>query len=158
MKINIGITDENRQKIADILSKILADEFVLLSRLLNAHWNVEGHDFHSVHEYLDGLYHDQLEVVDTVAEKIRQVGHYVPASLEKYQELTSLTEITREDNNSQAYFKELTGIYDSIIINLREQIVPLSEKFKAEGISDYVTGLMEDHEKTAWMLRSHIVK
>jgi starvation-inducible DNA-binding protein len=78
---NIGISDKNRQAIAEQLSKILADEFVLYSKTLNAHWNIEGPDFHAVHIYLETLYNEQQEIVDTVAEKIRAVGHYVPAQL-----------------------------------------------------------------------------
>lgn len=155
-KPNIGITDENRQAIADQLSKILADEFVLYSKTLNAHWNVEGPDFHSVHLYLETLYQEQQEIVDTVAEKIRAVGHYVPASLKKYQQLTHLTEKEIGGNDSQSFFADLLEDHESIIIFLRENVKPIAEKWKAEGISDYVTGLMETHEKTAWMLRAHL--
>ncbi len=155
-KANIGITDENKQAIADQLLKILADEFVLYSKTLNAHWNVEGPDFHAVHLYLETLYNEQQKIVDTVAEKIRTLGHYVPAQLNKYLELTHLSDDAPEKNDSQTFFKELLGDHESIIIFLRENIKPFADKLKAEGISDYITGLMEYHEKTAWMLRSHL--
>ena len=154
--INIRISEKNRQAIADQLSKILADEFVLYSKTLNFHWNVEGTDFHSVHLYLETLYEEQQEVVDTVAEKIRMIGHYVPATLEKYLELTHLTEKTKGKNDSQSIFAELLEDHESIIIFLREEIKPIADKWEAEGISDYLTGLLEQHEKTAWMLRSHL--
>ena len=156
MKTNIGITTENRQAIAEKLFAILADEFVLFSKLLNAHWNVEGPDFHSVHTYLDDLYHEQLETVDEVAEYIRIIGHYVPANLAKYQKLTHLTEAYEGKNDSQAYFTELLNTHESIIINLRERIAPFAEDYKAEGLSDFITGLMNKHQKTAWMLRAHL--
>jgi len=153
---NIGISAENRQAIADQLSKILADEFVLYSKTLNFHWNVEGPDFHSVHVYLETLYEAQQEVVDTVAEKIRMIGHYVPATLAKYSELTHLTEKTKGKNDSQSIFAELLEDHESIIVFIREEIKPIADKWQADGISDYITGLMEQHEKTAWMLRSHL--
>ena len=153
---NIGISEENRQAIADQLSKILADEFVLYSKTLNFHWNIEGADFHSVHLYLETLYEEQQEVVDTVAEKIRALGHYVPATLKNYSQLTHLTEKTKGKNDSQGIFAELLEDHESIIIFLREEIKPISDKWQSEGISDYITGLMEQHEKTAWMLRSHL--
>ena len=138
------------------MSIVLADEFVLYSKTLNFHWNIEGPDFHAVHLYLETLYNEQQEVVDTVAEKIRITGHYVSASLEKYSELTHLTEKTKGKNDSQSIFAELLEDHESIIVFLREEIKPIAEKLKAEGISDYLTGLMEQHEKTAWMLRSHL--
>ncbi len=153
---NIGISDKNRQAIAEQLSRILADEFVLYSKTLNAHWNVEGPDFHAVHIYLETLYNQQQEIVDTVAEKIRTMGHYVPAQLNKYLELTHLSEDAINKNDSQSLFAELLEDHESIIIFLRENIKPDADKLKAEGISDYITGLMEYHEKTAWMLRSHL--
>ena len=46
--------------------------------------------------------------------------------------------------------------HESIIIFLKENIKPFAEKQKAESFSDYITELMEYHEKTAWMLRSHL--
>jgi len=153
---NIGISDQNRQAIADQLSKILADEFILYSKTLNFHWNIEGPDFHSVHLYLETLYEEQQEVVDTVAEKIRALGHFVPATLQKYLELTHLTEKTKGANDSQGIFAELLADHESIIVFIREEIQPIAEKWEAAGISDYITGLMEQHEKTAWMLRSHL--
>lgn len=155
-KPNIGISDKNRQSVADQLSIILADEFLLYSKTLNAHWNIEGHDFHSVHIFLETLYNKQQDIVDTVAEKIRALGHYVPAQLSKYLQLTHLSEKALDKNDSQSLFAELLQDHESIIIFLRENIKPIADKLKAEGISDYITGLMEYHEKTAWMLRAHL--
>ena len=157
-KANIGITDKNRETIADQLSKILADEFMVYSKTLNAHWNIEGPDFHAAHLYLETLYNEQQKIVDTVAEKIRAVGHYVPAQLSKYLELTHLSESSPEKNDSQTLYADLLVDHESIIIFLRENIKPFADKLKAEGISDYITGLMEYHEKTAWMLRAHLKK
>ncbi|MBX2944109.1 MAG: DNA starvation/stationary phase protection protein [Cyclobacteriaceae bacterium] len=155
-KANIGISDKNKQAIADQLSKILADEFMLYSKTLNAHWNIEGPDFHTAHVYLESLYNQQQEIVDTVAEKIRAVGHYVPAQLKKYLELTHLSEKSLKKNDSQTLFAELLEDHESIIQFLRENIKPDADKLKAEGVSDYITGLMEFHQKTAWMLRAHL--
>ena len=153
---NIGISEINRKAIAEQLSKILADEFVIYSKTLNAHWNIEGPDFHSVHLFLESLYKEQQGIVDTVAEKIRIIGHYVPAQLAKYLELTHLSETTPEKNDSRTLYGDLLEAHESIIIFIRENIKPFAEKLKAEGISDYITGLMEQHEKTAWMLRAHL--
>ncbi|MDY0077075.1 MAG: DNA starvation/stationary phase protection protein [Bacteroidales bacterium] len=155
-KMNIGISDKNRQAIADQLSKILADEFLLYSKTLNAHWNIEGPDFHAAHVYLETLYNQQQEIVDTVAEKIRAIGHYAPGQLNKYLELTHLSEKSLDDSSSQTFFAELLEDHESIIIFLKENINSMVDKFMAEGISDYIIGLMEYHKKTAWMLRSHL--
>jgi len=117
---------------------------------------IEGPDFHAAHLYLETLYNQQQEVVDTVAEKIRAIGHYVPAQLNKYLELTHLSEKAPNKNDSQTLFADLLEDHETIIVSIRENIKPIADKLKAEGISDYITGLMEQHEKTAWMLRSHL--
>lgn len=156
MKANIGLTEKETEAVAEVLSKVLADEFVLFSKLLNAHFNVEGPDFHSVHEYLDELYHEQLKNIDSVAEYIRYLGHYAPANLKKYQQLTHLSEDYSGKNDSRGYFADLVADLDTIIVFLRENIDPLAEKYHAYGASDFITGLLEKHQKTAWMLRSHL--
>lgn len=154
-KANIGISDKNREALAEQLSKILADEFMIYSKTLNAHWNIEGPDFHTVHVYLETLYIKQQKIVDTVAERIRAIGHYTPGQLSKYLELTHLSEKSLDKNDSKSLFAELLEDHESVIIFLRENIRPTADKLKAEDISDYITGLLEYHEKTAWMLRSH---
>jgi starvation-inducible DNA-binding protein len=155
-KANIGITEKNKEQIAEQLNKILADEFVLYSKTLNAHWNITGPDFHTAHVYLETLYNEQQEIVDTVAEKIRTLGHYALGNLSQYVKVSHLSEKLTGKFDSQNLFKELLEDHESIIIFLRENIGPFGEKYGAEGISDYITSLMEQHEKTAWMLRAHL--
>ncbi|SEM74175.1 starvation-inducible DNA-binding protein [bacterium A37T11] len=156
MKTKIGIKEADRAAVAEALSKLLADESVLYTKTRNAHWNVEGPDFHSVHIYFEELYNQQAELVDEVAERIRQLGHYAPASLKSFLELTHLTELSAKGNTSLGFIAELVQDHDSIIEFIRGNITDFSEKYNDEGTADFVTGLMEKHEKIAWMLRSHL--
>ncbi len=155
-KANIGISEENKQAVADQLAKVLADEFILYSKLLNAHWNVEGHDFHAAHLFLESLYNQQQKNVDDVAEKIRALGHYVDGQLDKYLKLTNLLDKAPDKNDTQTLYASLLEDYDSIIIFLRENIDAFEDKYKAAGMSDFITGLMNQHMKTAWMIRAHL--
>ena len=156
MKTSIGISEANRKTVAEQLGKLLADEFVLYTKTLNAHWNLEGPDFHSVHLYFEELYEQLQEVVDSVAEQIRQVGHYAPATLNDFIKLTHLTEQMKGGNNSQDLIKNLLGDHESIIAFIRSNVKEFDEAHKDAGTSDFVTGLMEKHEKIAWMLRAHL--
>lgn len=156
MKTSIGISEANRKTVSEQLSKLLADEFVLYTKTLNAHWNLEGPDFHSVHLYFEQLYNESQEVVDSVAERIRQLGHYAPATLKEFIGLTHLTEQMKGGNKSQDLIKNLLGDHESIIEFIRSNIKEFDEAHKDAGTSDFVTGLMEKHEKTAWMLRAHL--
>jgi len=94
--------------------------------------------------------------MDDVAERIRALGHYAPTTMKAYLELTHLTEQSREKNDSAGFIKELLGDHESIITRLRENINNFANELNDLGTSDFITGLMETHEKMAWMLRAHL--
>lgn len=156
MTTNIGITNSNRQAVANDLSKILADEYVLYTKTRNAHWNVEGADFYDKHKFFESQFEQLDENIDNVAERIRSLGHYAPATLKSFLSLTHLTEESRGENDSKGFINELLKDHESIVIHLRENINRFANEFNDLGTSDFITGLMEEHEKMAWFLRSHL--
>ena len=156
MQTNIGIKQDNLAAVAHSLGKILADEFVLYTKTRKAHWNVEGPDFYNKHVFFEKQYGDLEQIIDDVAERIRTLGHYPPATLKEYLELTHLTEQSRAKNDSPGFIKELLADHESILIHLRENIDDYASALHDVGSSDYITGLMETHEKMAWMLRAHL--
>src|SRR2546421_5781988 len=98
MEAKIGIKQQSLATVAHSLSRILADEFVLYVKTLKAHWNVEGPDFHSKHLFFETQYKQLQNIIDDLAERIRTLGHYAPATLKEYLSLTHLSEVTREKN------------------------------------------------------------
>ncbi|MBS1669648.1 MAG: DNA starvation/stationary phase protection protein [Bacteroidetes bacterium] len=156
MTTNIGITDANRQVVAGKLAKLLADEYLLYTKTRNAHWNVEGPDFFEKHKFFESQYEQLDNFIDDIAERIRAIGHYAPASLNAFLKLTSLTEETRETKDSKDFISALLADHESIIMMLRGFITELGNDQCDLGTSDFVTGLMEEHEKMAWFLRSHL--
>ena len=156
MNTSIGITDENRLAVSSALAKLLADEFVLYTKTRNAHWNVEGKDFHSMHLFFEAQYEALDDIMDGVAERIRMLGHYAPATLKSFLGLTHLTEKIESKNDSAGFIGELLEDHESIIVFIRENINPFASEYHDAGTSDYITGLMEQHEKMAWMLRAHL--
>jgi len=156
MKANIGIKQESINKVVEVLIKVLADEFVLYTKTKRAHWNVEGPDFYNKHIFFEQQYDAIDEIVDTVAERIRSLGHYTPATLKDFLALTHLTEELQEKNDAHGFIKELLVDHESIIIYLRENINNIANELQDAGTSDFITGLVENHEKMAWMLRAHL--
>jgi starvation-inducible DNA-binding protein len=157
MKIQIGIKADDTLKVADALNKLLADEHILYIKTRNAHWNVEGPDFSSMHKFFEEQYKQLEEMIDSVAERIRAIGHFAEASLDGFLKLTHLSEKTREKNGSAGFIKDLLEDHESIITYCRENISQFADKWHDQGSSDFITGLMETHEKSAWMLRSHFL-
>ncbi|OQP60448.1 DNA starvation/stationary phase protection protein [Niastella vici] len=156
MQINIGIRQEYLTAVSHSLGRILADEFVLYTKTRKAHWCVTGPDFHSKHLFFESQYQQLEGIIDDVAERIRALGHFPPATLKEYLAITHLTEISREKNDATGYIKELLIDHESILIHLRENIDKYATAFHDAGSSDYITGLMETHEKMAWRLRAHL--
>ncbi|MDQ0594288.1 starvation-inducible DNA-binding protein [Chryseobacterium ginsenosidimutans] len=156
MKTSIGIKNVNLAKVAEVLVATLADEFILCTKTRKAHWNVEGADFYNKHLFFQAQYEQLDTIIDDLAERIRILGHYAPATLREYLSLTHLSESHLESNDSLTYMKELLSDHESIIIHLRENIENFAVEFRDAGTSDYITGLLETHEKMAWMLRSHL--
>ena len=154
---NIGIKKEKLNEGSYILSKILSDEFLLYTKTRNAHWNVEGIDFSAKHIFFESQYEQLDDTMDNVAERIRMLGDYAPATLSQFLRLTHLTEQSREKNDSAGFIRELLADHESIIVYLRENISRFADEFNDFGTSDFITGLMETHEKMAWMLRAHLV-
>ncbi len=156
MKTAIGIAPKNLSEVAHSLNELLADEHVLYIQTRNAHWNVEGPDFLTKHKFFEEQYHQIEAIIDDVAERVRTLGHYAEATLAGFLQLTHLTEATREKNDSEGFIKSLLASHEAIIIHLRENIDKYEKEWKDAGTSDFITGLMETHEKMAWMLRAHL--
>jgi len=156
MKTQIGIKPENSVQVADVLNKLLSDEHVLYIKTRNAHWNVESPDFAAVHKFFESQYIQLEEIIDLVAERIRSIDHYAIGTMQNYLKLTQLNEESRENNDSLSYIKDLNSDHEAVIIDLRENINRFADEFHDLGSSDFITGLMESHEKMAWMLRAHL--
>lgn len=155
MQPKIGVKPRDLSAIANSLNKLLADETVLYIMTRNAHWNVEGKDFHAMHLFFETQYKELAHLIDDLAERIRTLGHYAVAKMSKYLELTHLEEMDAEKNDSTTYIKKLLAAHESIIYSMREN-VDEDENHKDVGTEDFVTGLIEKHEKMAWMLRAHL--
>ncbi len=155
MKTNIGIKEKDTTAVAAILNKLLADESVLYQKVRNAHWNVEGPGFHELHIFFESIYNELALVVDEVAERVRTIGHYAAGTMKEYLQLTQLTEAKDGKNDGNTYIKDLLNDFESLIISIRSDIDKVAEHGDA-GTEDFLGGVIEKHEKTAWMLRSHL--
>ena len=89
-KVNIGITEKNRQAVAAILNQILADEHILYNKTRSYHWNVEGSSFMELHKLYEEQYTALAEIIDEIAERIRTVGHYAEGRLVELLKLSTL--------------------------------------------------------------------
>ncbi len=156
MKANIGIEAKNRQKVASELTKLLAAEYVLYTKTKTAHWNSEGIDFYEKHKLFEEQAVQLSNTIDEIAERIRSLDYYVSSSLHNFLELSILNENVLSKNDSKTFIKELLLDHETIIIELRKNIPAFADELEDVGSSDFITGLLQEHEKTAWILRMHL--
>ena len=154
MKPNIGITDDNRQGAAQILVRLLADEYVLYTKTRNYHWNVVGPQFNDLHRFFETQYEALDDVVDEVAERIRSLGAPSPGTLAEFSEQARLKEQPGKQPDARTMLENLLGDHEALIRTLRVDLQTAADRLSDMGTSDFLTGLMEKHEKMAWMLRA----
>ena len=152
----IGISEENRQKVATLLNYNLADEHVLYIKTRNYHWNVTGMHFRSLHEFFEEQYTELAPMIDDIAERIRSLGHYAVGSMGEYVKLTRLLESDHREGDAKGMLQSLLNDHESIIRIMREDLKKEEEAYRDAGTSDFTTALMEKHEKMAWMIRSYL--
>ena len=155
MQINLGLTAKSTAKIALELNRVLADEFVLATKTHNYHWNIEGSNFMEMHKFYEGMYNELDETVDEVAERIRSIGHYAEGRLKDYIKLTHLDE-PEYSTDQKTQLGNLLSDHEIVIKNLRKLITIFQDDCKDAGSADFVTGLLEKHEKMAWFIRSYL--
>lgn len=151
-KADIGIPERARAAVTEALNRLLADEFVLYAKTRNYHWNVEGPHFRELHKLFEEQYTLIEESVDDIAERVRALGHRPAASLARWVELARLKE-EQATPDARAMVERLLADHEEVCRELRADI-RLCAKSGDDGSMDFLTGLLEQHEKTAWMLRA----
>ena len=151
-RIDIGISDADRKKIADGLSDLLADSFSLYLMTHNFHWNVTGPMFNSLHVMFMDQYTEQWNALDLIAERIRSLGHAAPGTFSEYLKRSSIKEVGGQPK-AMEMVRHLVAAQEATARTAR-QLFPLVAKADDQPTADLLTQRIEVHEKTAWMLRS----
>jgi starvation-inducible DNA-binding protein len=154
--INIGLTDEQRTGVIDLLNRDLADAYLLLVKTKKFHWDIVGPQFLTLHKLWEEHYNILTENIDACAERVRTLGGYPIGTMKGFLEVTSLVEHPGDVPMATGMVDLLVDDHEQVIRNLRGHIDECSDEFGDQGTADFLTGLMEQHEQIAWMLRSFI--
>jgi starvation-inducible DNA-binding protein len=156
MKTNIGLNDEARLEVGQMLNLILADEYVLYATSRDYHWNVTGPEFLSLHQQFEGHYALIAQWIDDVAERARAIG---VGARGNWADLTTAARTSADPGmglSAEHMLAELLALHEEMIVQLRTDSEACLARFKDAGTADFLTGLMERHEKAAWMLRAQL--
>ena len=151
-KVNIGIPEAQRVEIAQGLSRFLADTYSLYLKTHHFHWNVTGPQFTTLHTLFETQYTELWAAVDEIAERIRALDEYAPGTYSQFAKLTSIKE-SEGVPPAKTMILELLEGHEAVARTARS-VYPAAEKGGDEATLDLLTGRLQVHEKTAWMLRS----
>jgi starvation-inducible DNA-binding protein len=152
MTINIGLSEEERLRIASELSRLLADSYTLYLKTHNYHWNVTGPHFNTLHTMFEAQYTELAAAVDEIAERIRALGVVAPGSYAEFSELTSIDE-SHGGESAEDMIRALVAGQEAVVRTARDAF-PAADSASDEPTADLLTQRMQIHEKNAWMLRS----
>jgi len=156
MKIDIGIKDQDRVRLAKELSRLLADSYTLYLKTHNFHWNVTGPMFRTLHLMFEQQYMELALAVDTIAERIRALGHPAPGSYAAFTKLATIQDTDGVPKAAEMIALLVEG--QEAVVRTARKTLSVAEKAGDQATADLATQRLQVHEKTAWMLRSLLEK
>jgi starvation-inducible DNA-binding protein len=154
-EIGIGLNSNARKEVAEALSHGLANTYLLQLKTQYYHWNVTGPQFISLHLLFEEQYKALAAGVDELAERIRSLGFSAPGTFRNFEELAMLQEDKSLPGGWEMMVANLVAAHESLSRNARERI-KFVQKMGDEGTADLFIRRLQEHEKAAWMLRSHL--
>jgi starvation-inducible DNA-binding protein len=136
-----------------LLQKILANHATLLFQTLNYHWNVEGKEFHDYHLLFDKQYNQLFANLDLIAERIRAIDGKALGSMKDLIKHATLKEDTGSTPKPAKMIKNLHAQYEKMINDMKQAVKEL-ESTNDVATRKMLEDLIEQHEKTKWMLGS----
>ena len=154
--MDTGISAKDRAAIAQGLSRLLADTYVVYLKTHNFHWNVEGPMFQTLHQMFMDQYTEIWNAIDLIAERIRALGEYAPGTYREYARLTRIKE-TEGVPRAEEMVRLLIEGQEAVVRTAREAL-GVADEANDQPTLDLLTQRMQVHEKNAWMLRSLLKK
>ena len=129
-----------------------ATVFSFYLKTANCHWNVEDVGFFQYHAMFEQIYQDVYGSIDPMAEKIRTLGTFTPASLTRLSELSCIEDITSH-MPALEMIEQLCEDSQIVIEQLNKAFV-LATKNNKHGLANFLADRIEQHDKWCWFLKS----
>lgn len=154
-KPEIGISGIELNESITLLSRILADEMILYVKTRKFHWNVSGPSFMELHKLFQSQYTELEEMIDEIAERINKLGGKTIGTMAEFANITRLQESPGNYPNQTDMMVELLNDHETLSKELRNDVETIDDNFNDIGTIDFMTGLLQKHETTAWILRRY---
>jgi starvation-inducible DNA-binding protein len=153
----IALGHEARLQSSQLLNQILADSLILYSLYKKHHWQMRGPTFEQLHLLLDKHAGEQLELIDTLAERVQMLGGVAIADPRHVAEITTIERAPDGVEEVPAMLARLLSAHESIITAVREAIEQTARNGDG-GSNDLLLGdVLRTHEQQVWFLAEHLV-
>jgi starvation-inducible DNA-binding protein len=152
-RIDLGA--EVREDMIDLLNQQLADTFDLYSQTKQAHWNVKGAQFYSLHELFDKLAEELEGYVDLIAERATALGGLAQCTVRLSAANSKLAEFPPELTDGLPTVEALAERFAALAASTREAIETADGKDDADTV-DLFTEVSRGLDKALWFLEAHL--
>ncbi|HEU5100096.1 MAG TPA: DNA starvation/stationary phase protection protein [Roseiflexaceae bacterium] len=153
----IALSHEARLLSCQMLNQILADTMILYSLYKKHHWQMRGPTFEQLHLLLDKHANQQLELIDTLAERVQMLGGVAIADPRHVAEVTTIERAPDGVEEVGAMLARLLSAHEAIITAVREAIERTAQNGDG-GSNDLLIGeVLRTHEQLVWFLAEHLV-
>jgi len=155
---HLELEEPVRMEITEKLNQLLADSMTLRDLYKKAHWQVIGPTFYQLHLLYDKHYGEQVEIVDTIAERIQLLGGLAIAMAPDVAETTQIERPPRGREEVPVVLSRLLDAHQQIVRQCRE-IADRADKLGDHGTNDMVVSdVLRTNELQAWFLSEHLVE
>ena len=153
-RLNTSVGSDAREKIAEALTKAVADSYTLYAKTLGVHWNLQGPNFYGLHKLTDAQYNELHQAADALAERIRALGKLAPTGSEAFRALTVI-ENEAPHKPTREMIAELVRDNEAVARRMGE-FAELADEAGDLFTHDMLVARIGVHEENAWMLRSSL--
>ena len=140
--------------VAAAASRLLATSYTLYLKTHNFHWNVRGPMFSTLHTLFETQYTELALAVDEIAERIRALGEHAPGSYAEFAELSAVKDAVGRPAATDMLRTLLED--QGKVVESAKALFAAADAAADQATADLAVRRMQVHEKTAWMLRSHL--
>jgi starvation-inducible DNA-binding protein len=134
-----------------MLLQAFANNFTFYLKSHNYHWSVTGADFVQYHKFLEEIYDDAQDNIDTYAEKIRQIGQYPEGDYRNIIANTQLQDPVDTVKDPMIIFANLMDDIDIICQQLQD-CYDVAGEAREYGIQNFLADRIDAHRQQAWMI------
>lgn len=153
----IALGEDARKTNIELLNQLLADTMSLRDLYKKHHWQVVGHTFYQLHLLFDKHYEEQVELIDTIAERIQMLGGIAIAMAADVAETTRVPRPPRDRESVPVQLSRLLEAHQIVLEHVRKAARTASENGD-DGTNDMLAGdVLRTNEMQVWFLSEHLV-